>query len=85
MNRKFLAVVPAVLFALATHTAEYQSQPLILNIVAVMVRHRKGGLALREGPEGPAPMAMHHLHPQVALVPKLPGMTGVRLFGINKY
>lgn len=57
MNRKFLAVVPAVLFALATHTAEYQSQPLILNIVAVMV----------------------------ALVPKLPGMTGVRLFGINKY
>jgi hypothetical protein len=56
-NRKFLTVVPFVLFLLATHTADYKKQPVILNVAATIV----------------------------AILPKLPGMSGVRLLGINKY
>ncbi|CAD7699645.1 unnamed protein product [Ostreobium quekettii] len=36
-NRKFFAVVPLVLFLLATHGSDFRQQPLLLNLVVVVV------------------------------------------------
>ena len=35
--RKVLAVVPVVLFLLASHSSDYRQQPLALNLIAVVV------------------------------------------------
>jgi ORMDL family len=35
--RKVLAVIPVVLFLLATHSSDYRQQPLALNLIAVTV------------------------------------------------
>ena len=36
-NRKFFTVVPVVLFVLATHGSDFRKQPLLLNLVVVLV------------------------------------------------
>lgn len=36
-TRKILAVIPVVLFLLATHSSDYRQQPLALNLIAVTV------------------------------------------------
>jgi len=36
-NRKFLTVVPVVLFILASHSTDYAHQPLLLNLLAVCI------------------------------------------------
>ena len=36
-NRKFLTIVPVVLFLLATHGTDYRRQPLGLNLIVLLV------------------------------------------------
>jgi len=57
VNRKFLTLVPALLFVIASHTSEYGRSPLVLNTAGVLL----------------------------TILPKLPFMARVRVFGINKY
>lgn len=37
VTRKFFTVIPVVLFSLATHGTDFRSQPLLLNLVIVVV------------------------------------------------
>lgn len=56
-TRKFLTMVPIVLFLLASFYTKYDPTHFIINLAAMLL----------------------------VLIPKLPQLHGVRLFGINKY
>ena len=56
-NRKFLTLVPALLFFVSAHTSEYERNTLVLNTTGVLL----------------------------TILPKMPFMARVRVFGINKY